>query len=39
MRRKNYVAKNTRMLKVRFGQLKLTCDTRVIYFDDTLEQV
>ena len=28
---------NTRMLKVRFGRLKPTYDTRVIHFDYTLE--
>ena len=30
---------NTRMLKVSFGQLKSTCDTRVIHLDYTLEQL
>ena len=29
----------TRMLKVILGRLKLTCDTRVIHFDYTLEQL
>ena len=29
---------NTRMLKVGFGQLKPTCDTRNIHFYYTLEQ-
>ena len=28
---------NTRMIKVRFGRLKPTYDTRVIHFDYTLE--
>ena len=30
---------NTRMLKVRFGRLKTTCDTRSIHFDYKLEQL
>ena len=30
---------NTGMLKVGFGQLKPTCDTRIIHFDYTLEQL
>ena len=30
---------NTRMLKVRFGRLKQTCDTHIIYFYYTLEQL
>ena len=30
---------NTRMLKSSFGRLKMTCDTRVIQFDYTLEQL
>ena len=30
---------NTRMLKVSFGQLKLTCNTRIIHFDYSLEQL
>ena len=29
----------TRMLKVILGQLKMTCDTRVIHFDYALEQL
>ena len=29
---------NTHMLKVSFGQLKPTCDTRIIHFYYTLEQ-
>ena len=30
---------NTRMLNVSFGQLKRTCDTRIIHFYYTLEQL
>ena len=30
---------NTRMIKVNFGWLNPTCDTRVIHFDYTLEQL
>ena len=30
---------NTRMLKVCFGRLKPTCDTRIIHFYYTLEQL
>ena len=44
---KKYVSKmrgwirgpNTRMLKVSFGRLKPTCDTRIIHFYYTLEQL
>ena len=30
---------NTHMFKVSFGWLKLTCDTRIIHFNYTLEQL
>ena len=30
---------NTRMLKVSLGRLKQTCDTRVIHYNYTLEQL
>ena len=30
---------NTRTLKASFGHLKLTCDTRIIHFYYTLEQL
>ena len=30
---------NTRMLKFSLGRLKLTCDTRVIHYNYTLEQL
>ena len=43
MRWQNYVeelgGQNTHMLKVSFGRLKPTCDTRTIHFDYTLEQL
>ena len=40
MRGRNYIhGPNTCMLKLSLGQLKMTCDTRIIHFDYTLEQL